>query len=184
MDLRQQLRVELAAASGPFHGVVAPVFRQWPLAPFGCGLVLAIELLLGVAAVSLRSVESSRGLRMDLASGRCLGAGLGFLAGSQWPLWLGPVALLLDFQSRLRVFLPWAPCGRRLWVRPDLIPLFVHSEKALRLTGLPWTPGSRSCALRLLLRQSSPSSLPLPQRTTGPGQPRDQRQRGGARNRS
>src|SRR5262245_18206189 len=93
----------LAAALSFFSPGMASLLPRWTLGLHRLWVVLAVGLFLGMGAVSLWPLASSRALRLGVVSRPRMGAGVGHLAGVQWPLRLGAPATQRDLCDRQRL---------------------------------------------------------------------------------
>src|SRR5262245_32184111 len=93
----------LAAALPFFSPGLASLLSRGTLGLHRLWVVLAIRLLLGMGAVSLWPLASSRALWLGVVPRPRMGAGVGHLAGVQWPLRLGPTATERDLCARHRL---------------------------------------------------------------------------------
>src|SRR5262245_13251243 len=92
------------AAALPFSSAgLASLLPRGTLGLHRLWLVLAIGLFLGLGAVSLWLLASSRALRLGVVPGPRMGAGVGHLAGVPWPLRLGAPASKRDLCDRCRL---------------------------------------------------------------------------------
>ena len=93
----------LAAALPFLSPGLASLLPRWTLGLHGLRVVLAIGLFLGMGAVSLWPLASSRAMRLGVVPRPRVGAGVGHMASIQWALRLGATATYCNLCKRYRL---------------------------------------------------------------------------------